>query len=284
VREISINLGRGSYAPGERVEGTVIVLSDEMFDCNSVNLRFVGKERSRVVRGSGKHRRVYVEEITLVDQFLELQQESTVQEGETRYEFAFALPQDAIASYTGIHGHIKYGIEAKVEVSWTIDPKTKVEVPVITETPLLQPMPLHKEFEEDETRLLGVEMERDVVSPGDSLKLEVRLADELEFRGLRCELLHEEWVSPKGKEERHRRELAEWYTEEFRLPRHVPIEIEMQTSDNWPRAFQSALITCAYILKVTLDIAWKFDKAIEIPLRYGRTEEADVFTALGFEF
>lgn len=285
MREISIHLGRETYAPGERVEGTVTVLCDEMFDSNSVNVRFIGKERSRVVRGSGKHRRVYVEEVELVDQSLELQQESTIQEGETRFEFAFELPQDALASYTGTHGYINYAIRAKVEVSWAIDPKMEVEIPVITETPLLQPVSFRDDLVEDEMRLLEVEVQRDVVSPGAPIRLEVRLADEIDFRGLRCEILHEERVSPQGKEERHRTELAEWYTEEFRLPRHVPVEIEMQTNDSWPRAFRSALVTCAYILKVTLDIAWKLDKVIEIPLRFGRTEqEADAFTTFGFEF
>jgi hypothetical protein len=285
VREISVFLGRDTYNPGDRVDGSVVLLCDESFDCNSVNVQFVGKERSRVVTGSGKHRRVYVEEIELVDQFLELKQESTIQEGESRFEFAFQMPQDALASYTGTHGHIQYAIRAKVEVSWALDPKMEVQIPVMTETPTLQPVSLRDSLIEDEKRLLEVDVPRDVVNPGAPMKLEVRLTDEIDFRGLRCEILHEERVAPEGKEERYRMELAESYTEEFRLPRHVPIEIEMQTKDSWPRAFQSALITCTYILKVTLDIAWKLDKVIEVPLRYGRTEkEDDAFIDFGFDF
>ncbi|UCH05729.1 MAG: hypothetical protein JSW05_06075 [Candidatus Thorarchaeota archaeon] len=285
MREVSIHLGRRSYAPGDIVEGTVIVLTDEMFDCNSVNLRFLGTEKSRVVRGSGKHRRVYEEELTYFDEFLELEQESTIPEGETRYEFGIELPPDTIASYTGIHGYIKYEIEAKVEVSWALDPRVKVEVPVMVGTQFLEPMTLREKLEEDETRFLEVEVERDVVRPGESVKLEVRLTDAIDFRGLRCEILHEEKVSPKGREEEHRTGLVEWYTEEFRLPKHVPVEIEMKTGDHWPRAFQSPLITCSYILKVTLDIAWRFDKVIEIPLRYGKTgPDTDFRTTFGFEF
>jgi len=285
VREISIDLGRDTYAPSDRVEGCVIVLTDETFDCNSVNVQFVGKGRSRVVRGSGKHRRVYVEEVELVDEFLELQRESTIHEGETRFLFAFELPQNALASYTGTHGYIEYTIRAKVEMSWALDPKTEIQVPVKTETPVLQPVSLRDSLVEDAMRLLEVEVERDVVSPGAPIRLEVRLGDQIDFRGLRCEILHEERVSPKGKEERHRMELAEWYAEEFRLPRHIPIEIEMHTKDSWPHAFQSVLITCTYILKVTLDIAWRLDKVVEIPLRYGRTEKVDdAFISLDFDF
>ncbi|MFX1415787.1 MAG: hypothetical protein ACFFC0_03195, partial [Promethearchaeota archaeon] len=189
------------------------------------------------------------------------------------------------SSYAGVHGTIKYEIEAKVEVSWALDPKMKIEVPVVAEAALLVPASLCENLVDEDKRLLEVEVHRDVISLGESLKLEIRLADDINFRGLRCEILHHERVSPEGKEEYYRTELAEWYSQEFTLPRHVPIDIEMKTSDSWPPAFQSRLITCTYILKVTLDIAWRLDKVIEIPLRYGRTkQEDDGFSSYGFEF
>ncbi len=285
MREISVRLDKDAYAPGDRIEGTVVISCDEMFDCNSVNLRFTGEERSRIVRSSGKYSRVYTEELELFNHFLELQGGSVIQEGETRHDFAFEVPQNAMSSFEGAHGFIKYQIEAKVEVSWALDPKTTVEVSVVAEAPLLMPTSLRENLMDNDKKLLEVEVHTDVVSLGQPIRLEIRLIDDFSFRGLRCEIIHHERVSPEGKEEYYRAELTEWYSEEFRVPRHVPIDIEMKTSDSWPPAFQSELITCVYILKVTLDVAWRLDKVIEIPLRFGRTKQGDdPFISPGMDF
>ncbi len=285
MREIQIHLKRENYSPGDRIEGNVIVVTDDSFECNAVNLRFTAIERSRVVKGSGKHRRVYVEELTHSDQSLELKGETVIQEGQTRYEFAFDLPQDAPASYQGFYSYIKYELEAKAEISWAKDPKAKVEFFVEVDRAVLTPVSVSDVLLEEETRLLSVELDSDVLIPGEPFGLEVRLDSEIEFRGLRCELIHEETVSPKGQDAKRRTVLTEWYSEEFRVPRYVPVEVLLQTGDDWPRAFQTNLITCGYVLKITLDIAWRFDKVVEIPIRYGETDqEREAFELIGFDF
>lgn len=285
MREIQIHLEREKYSPGDRIEGNVIVVTDDSFECNAVNLRFTATERSRVVRGSGNYKRVYVEKQTHLDQFFELEGETVIQEGQTSYDFAIILPKDAPASFRGFYSFIRYELEAKVEISWAKDPRAMVEFSVEVDRAVLTPVSVSDVLLEEETRLLSVELDTDVLSPGEPFEIEVRLDSEIEFRGLRCELIHEERVSPKGRDAKRRTVLTEWYSEEFRVPRYVPVEVLMQTGDDWPRAFQSDLITCRYLLKITLDIAWRFDKVIEIPIRYGETDrETESFELVGFDF
>ena len=63
----------------------------------------------------------------------------------------------------------------------------------------------------------------------------------------------------------------------------------MITRTNWFPTFNNELIKVEYLLKITLDIPWQFDKSVEIPIlalppekpsEHDQEEEFD----FGFEF
>ncbi|TFF91735.1 hypothetical protein EU546_08235, partial [Candidatus Thorarchaeota archaeon] len=130
MRELRIETARSVFNPGETVEGHVIVLCDEDFDCNRITIELTGEEETRVVRGSGDNRRVYREEITHVAQGRELMSGGNVPSGEHRHPFSIPLPENIPGSYQGFHGHIRYKLQAKAEVSWAFDPKWSVPINV----------------------------------------------------------------------------------------------------------------------------------------------------------
>jgi hypothetical protein len=287
VREILLHLPKAEYSPGERVEGHAIILCDEDFDCESVNLVFSCQEQSRVVVGSGKHRRVYLEEHEYFEQFLELLNQSMVLEGETRYEFSFDIPEESVSSFEGHYSWIRYIIKGKIEVKWALDPK--IEQTIIVKAPTrmtasLEPMMIQEEHMEEGMHLLRVQGDSDTFQRGEDIRFRFLVGTEANIRGVRAELLRRENVAPKGRETSYDTEMDLQYWEEYRVPRESWVEVTIKTDDSWPEPFKTELIECNYILKVTLDIPWRFDRIIEIPLKLSTYPGKDEFSTSIFDF
>jgi hypothetical protein len=287
VREISLHLPKSEYTPGERVEGHAIIICDEDFDCESANLIFSCLEQSRVVVGSGKHRRVYLEKHEYFEQFLELLNQSTVMEGETRYEFAFDIPEESVSSFEGYYSWIRYMIKGKIEVKWALDPKTEQSIIVKAPTKMttgLEPRMIQEEHLENGIHLLRVEGESDIIQRGEDIRFRFLVGTEANIRGARTELLRRENVAPKGRETSYDTEMDLQYWEEYRVPRESWVDVTIKTDDSWPEDFKTELIECNYVLKVTLDIPWRIDRSIEIPLKLSTDVGEDEFSTSIFDF
>ena len=287
MREISIHLPKEDYSPGERVEGYAIILCDDDFDCESVNLVFSCREQSRVVVGSGKHRRVYLEKHEYFAQYLELRNQARVMEGETRFEFSFELPESSISSFEGYYSWIKYMIEGKIEVKWALDPKTEREIVVTAppqQYPEMEQTMIQKEIDKDGVPLLRVEVENDTIRRGEDFRFRFLVGTEANIRGARTELIRRENVAPQGRETSYDNEMDQQYWEEDSLLRESWVDVTARTDREWPEAFKSELIECLYILKVTLDIPWRLDKSIEVPLKLSSTVRKDEFSTSIFDF
>ena len=275
------------YSPEERVEGHAIVVCDEEFDCESVNLVFSCTEQSRVVVGSGKHRRVYLEKFEYFSQHLELLNKSNVMEGDTRFEFAFELPKESVSSFEGVFGWIRYEIKGKIEVKWALDPKTERRI-VVTAPPKksleLEQTMAQKEITDEGTHLLRVELESDTVRRGDYIRFRYLVGNDANIRGVRSELILRERVSPQGRDTNNDSEMDQQYWEEYRILRESWVDVAVKSGEEWPEAFKSELIEYSYILKVTLDIPWRLDKSIEVPLKLHRDAGEDEFSTSIFEF
>ncbi|MFX1262071.1 MAG: hypothetical protein ACFFAZ_08295 [Promethearchaeota archaeon] len=275
------------YSPGERVEGYAIVVCDDDFDCESVNLVFSCTEQSRVVVGSGKHRRVFLEKFEYFSQHLELLNQSSVMEGETRLEFAFEIPKESVSSFEGVFSWIRYEIKGKIEVKWALDPKTKrrivVTAPLSKSVELEQTM-IQKEIANEGIHLLRVELESDTIRRGDYIRFRYLVGSDMNIRGVRAELILRESVSPKGRDTNYDNEMDQQYWEEYKILRESWVDVAVKTGEEWPEAFKSELIEYLYILKVTLDIPWRLDKSIEIPLKLRRDIMEDEFSTSIFDF
>ncbi|MFX0053327.1 MAG: hypothetical protein ACFFAD_00245 [Candidatus Hermodarchaeota archaeon] len=287
MREISIHLPKEEYSPGERVEGHAIVVCDDDFDCESVNLVFSCTEQSRVVVGSGKHRRVFLEKFEYFAYYLEIFNQSTVMEGETRFEFAFELPKESVSSFEGTYSWIRYEIKGKIEVKWALDPKTERRI-VVTAPPKesveLEQTMIQKEISNEGRHLLRVELDSNTIRRGDYIRFRYLVGSDTNIRGVRAELILREKVSPQGRDTNNDNEMDQQYWEEDKILRESWVDVTVKTGEEWPEAFKSELIEHLYILKVTLDIPWRLDKSIEIPLKLRRDIIQDEFSSSIFDF
>ena len=267
MRKISLNLEKKTYLPGDRIEGLATVSTDEYFECNRVVLSIKGQERSRGVRGSGDNRRVYLEKKQHIDEQIELVGSTGMQAGDTNVPFSFVLPENIPHSFQGKYGRVEYKLEAKVEVSWAIDPKTKKKITVGRKHEMPIAHSVYENLDDDDARLLSVQLSSDVIHLGSDYPIKLMVSNEAKMRGVRVELIYHEFVSPRGHKATKKQTLAKLLFDELELPRQMWIDATIQTQSEWLLPFKSELIETYYKLKVTLDIAWRLDKTIWIPLK-----------------
>ena len=267
MRRISLNLKKKKFLPGDRIEGLVTISTDEYFECNRVVLSIKGQERSRVVRGSGDTRRVYLEKKQHIDEQIELVGSTGIQAGDTNFPFSFVLPENIPHSFQGTYGRIEYKLEAKAEVSWAIDPKTRKKFAVGRKHEMPIAHSVYANLDDDDARLLSVQIPSDVIPLGLDYPIKLMVSSEAKMRGVRIELIYHEFVSPKGHKATKKQTLAKLLLDELELPRQMWIDATIHTQGEWLQPFKSELIETYYKLKVTLDIAWRLDKTIWIPLK-----------------
>ena len=267
MRKISLNLEKKTYLPGDRIEGFATVSTDEYFECNRVVLSIKGQERSRVVRGSGDNRRVYLEKKQHIDEQIELVGSTGMQAGDTNVPFSFVLPENIPHSFQGKYGRVEYKLEAKVEVSWASDPKTRKKITVGRKHEMPIAHSVYENLDDDDARLLSVQLSSDVIHLGSDYPIKLMVSNEAKMRGVRVELIYHEFVSPRGHKATKEQTLAKLLFDELELPRQMWIDATIQTQSEWLLPFKSELIETYYKLKVTLDIAWRLDKTIWIPLK-----------------
>ncbi|MCK4565899.1 MAG: sporulation protein [Candidatus Thorarchaeota archaeon] len=267
MRKIEIQLEDETFAPGSTVEGQVLVTCDDDFKCERLFVSLYGEEVARVVIHVGKVTIVHEDKREHVNDIKDFDDCSMIPVGETRYDFSFTLPPDIPGSYKGTFGWIKYTLEAKAEISRARDLKSKLDLSLRCKQVIESiPEPKSDTLESDGITLLKVETDKDHFSLGDNLDFRFFVDRETSFRGVRAEVIRLEQVEPKGYETESKKELAEIYFQEDELRRDSWVEATIQTDSNWKESFTSALIEHHHFLKVTLDIALRRDKVIEIPI------------------
>ncbi len=275
MRKIEIQLEDETFAPGSTVEGQVLVTCDDDFQCERLHISLLGTEAVKVVVRIGKTTIIYQDKRDHVNDIVNLTETVTMPTGESRYNFSFTLPSDIPGSYNGTCGWIKYSLEAKAEISWARDLKSKLELDLAlqlkqgTEKDSI-PEPKSDMIESDGITLLKVDTDTDHFSPGDNLEFRFFVDREASFRGIRAEIFELEHVEPKGFKWDSKKELAEIYFQEEEFRRDSWVEATIPTNSNWIESFTSELIEYRYFLKVTLDIARRKDKVIEIPIVFVR--------------
>ena len=274
MRKIEIQLDDASSINADIVKGQVLVTCDDDFQCERLYISLYGRELARVVIHAGKVTIVHEDKRDLVDEIIELGDNLTIPMGESHYDFSFTLPSNIPGSYKGAYGSIKYSLKAKAEVSWARDPKSELELDVgfsqgtndqtIAES-------ASDVIERDGILLLRVESDRTRFFLGDDLDFRFMVNRDTKMRGVRAEIIGVEYVEPKGHKMTSKKTLAEIYFTEDELRRDSWNEVKIPTNIDWMESFNSQVIEYKHILKVTLDIARRPDKDIEIPVFLGRS-------------
>jgi hypothetical protein len=267
LRKASILLQNKDFLPDGKIEGTVVVSSESAFLSERVVITLLGEEHTRVIRGSRKHKRLYEEGREHVCKMLELSGPGRIDSGDIQFPFAFSLPGECASSYYGIHGWIRHNLRARVEISGSGSLEASEEVFVFSLGHSQAPKSTSTSISGDGINLLSIELPDNTIILGQDLHVRILVPKHAGFRGIRAEIVHREVVTPEGYETDTRTTFSRWYTKKEDLPREEWIEVTLKSSPNWPISFKSDLIRSQYLLKVAVDIPWRFDKSVEIPIQ-----------------
>ena len=269
MRKIEIQLNDETFTPGDAVEGHVLVTCDNDFRCERLHVTLFGEEVARVVIHAGKVTIVHEDKREHVNVIFHLTEGLTIPMGESRYDFSINLPPDIPGSYKGTYGWIKYRLEAKAEIVRARDLKSKLDFSLKRKQGVdIESIPEPKSglVEREWITLFKVETDKDHFVLGDNLDFRFLVDREASIRGVRAEVVRQEHVEPKGHKMDSKKKLAEIYFKDDDLRRDSWVEATIQTDSNWTESFTSELIEYRHFLKVTLDIARRRDKVIEIPI------------------
>jgi len=286
MQDIHIVTDRESYYPGDTINGQVVFVCDECLDTNRVTATLICAERTAVTHGSGKSQHTHSDTFEHIRETQELMPKVTIQVGETRLDFSFTLSPDLPGSYHGMHGRIEYSIGAKAELSRRLDKKATaillVELPVPSVTPAEQSGSIMR----DETEAFRVEVLNDVIEPSKYLPIRFMLLRESNFRGLRLEIVHREFVWPDNQKTTTENIMAWVSVPKEEMHYESWQEVAIQLPDRVPTTFLSRLIETSCHLKATLDIPWSLDKTVYLPLRKGITDDLyrETDAAFGTDF
>ncbi len=288
MRRVVIDYDNRPYRPGEVVSGKVSVTTDKEFQCNRALISLVGVVRTSVVRGGGRTRRVYRDSLTLVDETCVLSEERSIPEGETSFPFEFRLPTYIPDTFSAYRAEVSYGLSAKVEVSWALDPKAESEVHVS--------VPLSERRGERQTPRIDtgdgdevlVDMPSDTLVPGSSVRLRLSVHGSPRIRGVRTELFQVVHRVARGRDDESWVELDRQTVEAEELAAGLWTDVTLGPVPERLVEIKTPLLTVRYILKVTADIPFRFDKSVEIPLAVGLAPSDDLLEAdvssVGWEF
>jgi len=264
--EIDLQMPTRNFSPGDSVAGIIVISSDPDIRFNRIYAILRGEESTRFIRGSRKHRRFYEEKRTHVEELLNLPGHGSIGLQKEAIPFHFVLPDSCPGSYYGTHGWIRYRIEAFLEISPTDESHTAGDIFVFAPSPAPPLQSMTTSITEKDIDILKVELSENGFVLGEDFDIRVWVASLANIRGVKAEILHREYVISENHIEDTRRSFSRWYARKEDIQTDTWSDVKLQSSHGWPLSFKTDLIKSQYILKVTLDIPWRFDKSVEMPI------------------
>jgi hypothetical protein len=278
MRRIDIQLNNQSPTAGDVVDGHVLVTSDKEFKCERLFVILRGREMVRVIVHVGNTAVVFQDKREHIDYRLDLGEKLTIRKGESRYDFSFTLPSHIPGSYKGKHASIEYTIEAKAEISRARDLKSKQDINMEFKSGLdVESVPGTKSdsIENEGITLVKADTTRDRFKLGNNVTFRFYVDREAKMKGIRAEIIGMEHVEPEGNKTDSKKTLAENYYPDDEIRRDSWTEGTLPTDVSWVESFTTDIIKHTHILKVTIDVARRRDKDIEIPIVLTRSGNTD---------
>jgi hypothetical protein len=266
MRKITIHPERQQYAPGDTVSGYVEVLSDKVFTFNAMYVTLECEEHTRVTVGSGDTQTTYREKHVHYHEAHELMQAGEFTYGESRFEFSFTLPEGLPSTYSGANGSITLILEAKIEISWAVDPKDKRELTIFASRGQVQPEPVRQSDLDDGIAVLEVDIPNNVVCAGDYLQFRYRVDREVTMRGVRLELYRSEQATARGHKRTQRIRISSDFIDDSSIMRDSWNSATLLVPFSIPTTYRGPLIKLTTTLKVVIDIPWKRDRDLRIKI------------------
>lgn len=133
MKQITIELPKPGYLPGELVEGNARLTIDRPVKARAIKLNVVGLEETSITVGSGDDSRTYRERNFLLNNEIILhgpQFEKNVElpPGNYIFKFEYVIPENALPSYKGTNSSVIYKLHAKVDVPLWFDIDDKKQI------------------------------------------------------------------------------------------------------------------------------------------------------------
>ncbi|MBD3408259.1 MAG: hypothetical protein GF411_19205 [Candidatus Lokiarchaeota archaeon] len=269
MTQLSITTDREIYRPGEEIRGQVHVICDKLETCEALRLDYKGVIQSRVILGSGKHRRIYENVIPVIDNSETLLEAPEFQAGTNSFNFTLTIPRDAPGSYYGHNGWIQYSVSAVIEKkNWPDKTEsTPIQIAWLASNPEMKSETIHWPYDKKEESPLELDIQDDVVTLGKDFTFKFRVQDQQKLREVRAYLVYKEQVAPDGIKEAYLDKLGSWRIPDSELTRNSWIDVRLNTSNDWPLPLMSELVWTQYVLRVEVDVPFRFDHVAEIPLK-----------------
>ena len=266
MRRAKITLPKRDYVTGENLEGFVVITCDKPFQANSIRVKFVGREHTKIVVSDGDSSTTYREEKDYCDQSLTLRREGEIEYGETRLPFNFKIPENTLPTYHGTWGNVEYTLEAKIDIPWAFDIVSRGDITVKNFPRPPKSNPIRAMSDSKEFPDLQVEMASDVVCIGDELRFKVCTSDAVKMRGLKVEVVNREWAKAKRVTRDGDNTVLYKFFPKENIRQNSWITMRLKTGPRIPPTFDTEIMTSKVLLKVTIDIPWAFDTSVYVPI------------------
>lgn len=266
---ISINIipEKTDFGPDDVVRGWVEIKADESFKHNEIHLMFQCKERSLFTKQVGKHSHSYSEERLHIDAQQIIREPGITEPGEIRVPFEFDIPISTPSSYEGPCGFIRYTLVAKIERSWAKDLKDELILTVLVPQQADLPKTLSDAIDHDGYPLLEAHLDEDSIYWGNHIRGSFRILQYTKMRGVRVDLVANEQTRASGISETREIDLVSIFFEQEEILMNSWTQFELLTDTSMPASFERELVSVKTFVRVAIDVAWRFDKVIDIPIK-----------------
>lgn len=275
---IEIQLNKVNYYPGEKIQGELLVDVPKPIRARKVQLTFIGKEHTKVVRGSGKNRRVYVEDCIIVEKVVDVwtaSQNGRLGPCNETFPFEFQLPVHALPSmvvrFNDAH-KITYEIKAKIDRPLAFDPNVKIDIQVL-------PLPIEQysarvlveSFQEPKGRYrFEVNLAKNVFIPGESVSGRVTFKKDpsMKARAVECAVVYTESATAEGHTDAYPYVIGTLRWEIDPSGEYYEWPFNIQTHQSSDYSVEGRLIRCFWMVDVKVDLPLKRDQHVQVPFLF----------------
>lgn len=230
---------------------------------------FIGREETKIERGSGKNRHVYRSSKDHVAWRLPLQGEAALPLGTHRFPFRFQIPFEGLPSYAGPHASVQYVLTARLDVPLWLDTVWTGEVFVFYDRRSIRQFARPVRFRSGGTGPeVYVELDGDRFFAREVIGCRITLTrlGGARVRRVYGRLTGGEWARADGAEETTVTYRHEWSIPMEAIRVGVPFEFDLPIPADVPPSYRGAFSYHSYVMQVGLDIAWGFDILAQTPI------------------
>lgn len=243
-----------------------------------VELAFVGKEHTKVVRGSGKNRHVYIEERVIVATAVDVWVASPggyLGPSNEVFPFEFQIPVQALPSTEvkfNTSDTISYEIQAKIDKPHAFDVNATVVIQVIPIPIETYPTrPVVESFQDPKGRdYIEVAVDKNVFIPGECVSGRVKFKKDpmMKARALECAVLFTESATAQNHTDTFPYICGNFRAELDPSMEYFEWPFNFQTPQSWDFTLEGILIRRIWMVDVKVDLPWKKDQHVIVPLLF----------------